>query len=147
MECFGTTDFDNNSRLITLSAIIISGLHCICISHVTCLKHIIWQSLIFWIKLYIQCSIIALCSGFFLCLFPSYLLRVQIPGTVLKAVAVLELIHTHLYTFSLILPVVQIGNTFIVTGCDSYLRFSARLFRLSTADLLNAKECVIVYAH
>jgi hypothetical protein len=27
MECFGTTDFDNNSRLITLSAIIISGLH------------------------------------------------------------------------------------------------------------------------
>jgi hypothetical protein len=29
MECFGTTDFDNNSRLITLSAIIISDLHCI----------------------------------------------------------------------------------------------------------------------
>jgi len=29
MECFGTTGFDNNSRLITLSAIIISGLHCI----------------------------------------------------------------------------------------------------------------------
>ena len=29
MECFGTTDFDNNSRLITLSMIIISGLHCI----------------------------------------------------------------------------------------------------------------------
>ena len=29
MECFGTTDFDNNSRLITLYAIIISGLHCI----------------------------------------------------------------------------------------------------------------------
>jgi hypothetical protein len=29
MECFGTTDFDKNSRLITLSAIIISGLHCI----------------------------------------------------------------------------------------------------------------------
>jgi hypothetical protein len=28
MECFGTTDFDNNSRLITLSAIITSGLHC-----------------------------------------------------------------------------------------------------------------------
>ena len=28
MECFGTTDFDNISRLIT-SAIIISGLHCI----------------------------------------------------------------------------------------------------------------------
>ena len=28
MECFGTTDFDNSSRLITLSAIIISGLHC-----------------------------------------------------------------------------------------------------------------------
>ena len=28
MECFGTTDFDNNSRLITLSAIIISGHHC-----------------------------------------------------------------------------------------------------------------------
>jgi len=27
MECFGTTDFDNNSRFIT-SAIIISGLHC-----------------------------------------------------------------------------------------------------------------------
>jgi len=29
MGCFGTTDFDNNSRLITLSAIILSGLHCI----------------------------------------------------------------------------------------------------------------------
>jgi hypothetical protein len=29
MECFETTDFDNNSRLIALSAIIISGLHCI----------------------------------------------------------------------------------------------------------------------
>jgi hypothetical protein len=29
MECFGTTDFDNNSRMITLSAIIIGGLHCI----------------------------------------------------------------------------------------------------------------------
>jgi hypothetical protein len=29
MECFGTNDFDDNSRLITLSAIIISGLHCI----------------------------------------------------------------------------------------------------------------------
>ena len=29
MECFGTTDFDNNSRLITLSEIIISDLHCI----------------------------------------------------------------------------------------------------------------------
>ena len=29
MECFGTTDFDNNGRLITLSVIIISGLHCI----------------------------------------------------------------------------------------------------------------------
>jgi hypothetical protein len=29
MQCLGTTDFDNNSRLITLSAIIISGLHCI----------------------------------------------------------------------------------------------------------------------
>jgi hypothetical protein len=29
VECFGTTDFDNNIRLITLSAIIISGLHCI----------------------------------------------------------------------------------------------------------------------
>jgi hypothetical protein len=28
MECFGATDFDNNSRLITLSVIIISGLHC-----------------------------------------------------------------------------------------------------------------------
>ena len=28
MECFGTTDFDNKSRLITLYAIIISGLHC-----------------------------------------------------------------------------------------------------------------------
>ena len=27
MECFGTTDFDNNSRLKTLSAIIISGRH------------------------------------------------------------------------------------------------------------------------
>jgi hypothetical protein len=27
MECFGTTDFVNNSRLITLSAIIISDLH------------------------------------------------------------------------------------------------------------------------
>ena len=25
MECFGTTDFDNNSRLITLSAIIIAA--------------------------------------------------------------------------------------------------------------------------
>jgi hypothetical protein len=31
MECFGTTDFDNNNRMITLSTIIISGLHCICI--------------------------------------------------------------------------------------------------------------------
>jgi hypothetical protein len=29
MECFGPPDFDDNSRLITLSAIIISGLHCI----------------------------------------------------------------------------------------------------------------------
>jgi len=29
MECLGTTDFDNNTRLITLSMIIISGLHCI----------------------------------------------------------------------------------------------------------------------
>jgi hypothetical protein len=29
MECFGTIDFDNNSRLITLSVIIISSLHCI----------------------------------------------------------------------------------------------------------------------
>jgi hypothetical protein len=29
MECFETSDFDNNSRLITLFAIIISGLHCI----------------------------------------------------------------------------------------------------------------------
>jgi len=29
MECFGTPAFDDNSRLITLSAIIISGLHCI----------------------------------------------------------------------------------------------------------------------
>jgi hypothetical protein len=29
MEYFGTTDFGNNSRLITLSAIIIRGLHCI----------------------------------------------------------------------------------------------------------------------
>jgi hypothetical protein len=29
MECFGTTDFDNNSRLITLTAIVISGVHCI----------------------------------------------------------------------------------------------------------------------
>jgi hypothetical protein len=29
MEGFGTTDFDNNNRLITLPAIIISGLHCI----------------------------------------------------------------------------------------------------------------------
>ena len=29
MECFGTTDFDNNSQLTTLSVIIISGLHCI----------------------------------------------------------------------------------------------------------------------
>jgi hypothetical protein len=28
MEYFGTTDFDNNSRLITLSVIIISGLRC-----------------------------------------------------------------------------------------------------------------------
>ena len=28
MKCFGATDFDNSSRLITLSAIIISGLHC-----------------------------------------------------------------------------------------------------------------------
>ena len=28
MDCFGTTDFDNSSRLITLSAIIISGFHC-----------------------------------------------------------------------------------------------------------------------
>jgi hypothetical protein len=36
MECFGTTGFDNNSRLITLSAIITSGLHCTmlcCIIH------------------------------------------------------------------------------------------------------------------
>jgi len=32
MECFGTTDFDNNSRLITLTVIIKSGLHCIYIS-------------------------------------------------------------------------------------------------------------------
>jgi hypothetical protein len=31
MECFGTTDFDNNSRLITLSRIIINGLHCVCV--------------------------------------------------------------------------------------------------------------------
>jgi len=35
MECFGTTDFDNNSRLITLSEIIISGLHCINVWYVT----------------------------------------------------------------------------------------------------------------
>jgi len=28
MECFEATDFDNSSRLITLSAIIMSGLHC-----------------------------------------------------------------------------------------------------------------------
>jgi hypothetical protein len=32
MECFGTTGFDNNSRLITLTAIIISGLHCPCVT-------------------------------------------------------------------------------------------------------------------
>jgi hypothetical protein len=32
MECFGATDIDNNSRLITLSAIIISGHHCSSIS-------------------------------------------------------------------------------------------------------------------
>jgi uncharacterized membrane protein len=32
MECFGNTDFGNKSRLITLSAIIISGLHCIFIA-------------------------------------------------------------------------------------------------------------------
>jgi hypothetical protein len=35
MECFGTTDFDNNSRLITLSTIIISCLHCIRIDRQT----------------------------------------------------------------------------------------------------------------
>jgi hypothetical protein len=29
MQYFETTDFDNNSRLVILSAIIISGLHCI----------------------------------------------------------------------------------------------------------------------
>jgi hypothetical protein len=28
MECFGTTDFDNNSQLITLSETVISDLHC-----------------------------------------------------------------------------------------------------------------------
>jgi hypothetical protein len=33
MECFGTTDFDNNSRLITLTAIKISGRNCICYQH------------------------------------------------------------------------------------------------------------------
>ena len=45
MECFRTTDFDNNSRLITLSAIILSGLHCIkpCLS-ISTLK-IIYHSL------------------------------------------------------------------------------------------------------
>jgi len=37
MECFGTTDFDNNSRLITLSEIMISGLHCICFRRETSL--------------------------------------------------------------------------------------------------------------
>ena len=37
MERFGTTDFDNNSRLITLSAILISGLHCITFSFVLAL--------------------------------------------------------------------------------------------------------------
>jgi hypothetical protein len=37
MECFGTTDFDNNSRLITLSAIIISGLYCVYIYIYICL--------------------------------------------------------------------------------------------------------------
>jgi hypothetical protein len=36
MECFGTIDFDNNSRLITLSAIIISGLHCTYIQFFIC---------------------------------------------------------------------------------------------------------------
>jgi len=36
MECFGTTDFDNNCWLITLSAIIICGLHCITYSEGVC---------------------------------------------------------------------------------------------------------------
>jgi hypothetical protein len=40
MECFGTTDFDNNSRLITLSAIIISGLQCIKMIAACCENHI-----------------------------------------------------------------------------------------------------------
>ena len=35
MKCFGTTNFDNNSRLITLSVIIISGFHCISFLHAT----------------------------------------------------------------------------------------------------------------
>ena len=44
MECFGTTDFDNNSRLVTLSMIIISGLHCThpaidSFKDTLCLKH------------------------------------------------------------------------------------------------------------
>jgi hypothetical protein len=35
MECFGTIDFGNNSRFITLSAIVISGLHRVYFEHTT----------------------------------------------------------------------------------------------------------------
>jgi len=41
MECFGTNNFDNNSRLITLSTIIISGLHCIFSSSINSTKYFV----------------------------------------------------------------------------------------------------------
>ena len=53
MKCFGTTDFDNNSRLITLSVIIISGLHCINIYIYICIN--------IPLKLYIRWFSVTLC--------------------------------------------------------------------------------------
>jgi hypothetical protein len=61
MECFGTTDFDNNNRLITLSVIIISGVDCININ--------------------VQCIMIM--SGFIVCYFDKFHIPVvSVPNVV-----------------------------------------------------------------
>jgi hypothetical protein len=87
MECFWTTDFDNKSRLITLPAIIISGLHCICIegfvyttvlslvhfNKYSCIDGAFCLCLLFYIYISNKAISSTICSNLLLLKYPSVL--------------------------------------------------------------------------
>jgi hypothetical protein len=128
MECFGTTDFDNNSRLKALSAIIISGLHCIGQKYIQFCMEVHVQLWLLWVLL----LRLFLCLPY-LCLLPKCYGYTAIPEVFCCFNVLYTYIHSYINLH--ILYVQPVAGRYtdwatwpfwlifkILTGCNQYIR-------------------------